>query len=224
MNTSSRGAAATAVITGMVGHGFYNQHSAPQMAAIDYVLPWLDAACSSLPLSDSSPTVGLADFGCSEGRNSIAVMKRFATALREHTSKPIQTIHSDLPTNDYTELFTNLRPGGRAVFESAETYSAVVGGSMFDQLLPPRSIHLATTFNAIGFLSRRPIDRLSHYILPNGPSARRGVGSVSEADRDAFAAQAQADLESFLLARAAELVTGGKLLVQVFGSGPKHRT
>lgn len=221
-NAASRGAGT--VITGMVGHGFYNQHSAPQMAAIDYVLPWLDDACSSLPLSGSSSTLGLADFGCSEGRNSMAVMQRLTAALRARTSRSIQTIHSDLPTNDYSELFRKLRPDGHAAFESAETYSAVVGGSMFDQLLPPRAIHLAMTFNAIGFLSRRPVDRLADYILPNGPSAQRGVGSVSKADRDAFAARAQADLVSFLTARAAELVPGGKLLVQVFGSGPVHRT
>ena len=32
------------VITGMLGHGFYNKHSAPQMAAVDYVLSWVDRA------------------------------------------------------------------------------------------------------------------------------------------------------------------------------------
>ena len=31
---------------------------------------------------------------------------------------------------------------------------------MYDQLCPPQSLHLATTFNAIGFLSRKPLDRL----------------------------------------------------------------
>jgi hypothetical protein len=28
------------VTTGMVGGGFYNRHSAPQMSAIDHVMPW----------------------------------------------------------------------------------------------------------------------------------------------------------------------------------------
>ena len=30
------------VITGMVAHGFYNRNSAPQWAAIEPVLPWLE--------------------------------------------------------------------------------------------------------------------------------------------------------------------------------------
>lgn len=88
---------------------------------------------------------------------------------------------------------------------------------MYDQLLPPRSLHVATTFNAIGFLSRRPVDRLADYILPNGPSARRGIGHVNDSDRHQFAMQALDDVNSLLKARATELVPGGKLLVQVFG-------
>jgi hypothetical protein len=103
-------------------------------------------------------------------------------------------------------------------------FSAVVGGSMFDQLLPSRSTHMAMTCNAIGFLSRRPLERLPGYILPNGPSARRGVGAVSAEDRAVFAAQALADLESFLEARAAELAPGGRLLIEVFGAGDSART
>ena len=218
------------VTTGMVGHGFYNRHSETQMAAIDYVLPWLDEACASLPLTKCPATINLADFGCSEGRNSIAVTQHSVATLRKRTSGPIQTLHSDLPTNDYAALFAMLRPDGHSVFEDPgeseepRVFSAVVGGSMFDQLLPPRSVHLATTFNSIGFLSRRPLDRLEGYILPNGPSARRGVGLVSDQDREIFARQARTDMESFLRARAAELVPGGKLLVQVFGAGEVLRT
>jgi gibberellin A4 carboxyl methyltransferase len=212
------------VTTGMVGHGFYNSNSAPQMAAIDYVLPWLEGACSTIVLTDSAPAIGFADFGCSEGKNSIAAMQPLVAAMRQRTSRPIQTIHSDLPTNDYSTLFTTLRPEGRSVFDDPQTYSAAVCGSMFDQILPPRSIHLACTFNAIGFLSQRPIERLESYILPNGPSALRGVGGVTDADREIFARQAVADVESFMRARAAELVPGGKLLIQVFGAGEALRT
>ena len=212
------------VTSGMIGHGFYNRNSAPQWSATLHVLPWLEDAIAAMSLAADPPTLGLADFGCSEGRNSIAVMDRLTTACRRRTSRPIQTIHSDLPTNDYGELFRALRPDGRSVFAGSEIYSAAVGGSMYDQLLPPRSLCLATTFNAIGFLGRRPVDTLPHYILPNGPSVRRGRGSVSDADRQAFSKQAHEDLTRFLRARAAELVPGGVLLVQVFGSGDILRT
>lgn len=212
-----------AVTTGMVGRGFYNRNSATQWAATEVVLPWLEEAITEIPMTGPPETIGLADFGCSEGRNSVEVMQRLVAALRARTSRPLLTIHSDLPTNDYTWLLRNLRPEGRSVFAD-DVFSTVVGGSMFNRLLPPRSMHMAMTFNAIGFLGRRPVERLPGYILPNGPSAQRGVGSVDEADRTVFAAQALADLESFMRARAAELVPGGKLLVEVFGSGDEART
>lgn len=211
------------VTTGMLGQGFYNQNSATQMAAIDHVLPWLDDALADLDLGQPSATLRLADYGCSEGRNSIAVMDRVIAALRQRTDQPVQTIHSDLRTNDFSELFGGLRPGGRSVF-GENAFSACVGGSMFDQLLPPGALQLATTFNAIGFLSARPVERLPGYILANGPRAGSRVGSVSAQDRATFARWAHDDVVTFASARAEELVPGGTLLVQVFGSGEEART
>jgi len=213
--------------TGMIGGGFYNANSATQWKAIEAVLPFVDEAANTLPATsftnDNGP-VCLADFGCSEGLNSIAVMQRALAGLLPRTDRPIQTIHADLPTNDFSKLFVNLRPAGRRAFDSARVYSAAVGGSMYDQLLPDRSVHLATTFNAIGFLSQRPIEALPGYIFPNGPSAERANDFVSAENRHAFAEQAKHDVADFLQARARELVPGGKLLVQVFGANEVART
>lgn len=211
------------VTTGMVGQGFYDRNSAPQWRAIEAVLPWLGAAAASLPLDDQAPALTVADFGCSEGRNSLEVMRHLVPHLRARSDRPVLTVHSDLPTNDFSGLLARLRPGeGPAI--GTGVYSSVVPGSMFDQLLPPQSTHVAMTFNAIAFLSRRPLDKLPGYILPNGPSAERRVGYVTDAERAAFAAQANADLEAFLRARAAELVPGGKLLIEVFGVSADGRT
>jgi hypothetical protein len=207
----------------MSGGGFYNANSAAQWTAIEAVLPLIDEAIATLPIDGSGP-IGLADYGCSEGRNSVAVMKHAMTALLERTGRPVQTIHSDLPTNDFSALFQSLRPEGASVFGSDRVFSAAVGGSMFDQLCPSGSLHLATTFNAIGFLSCRPVERLPGYILPNGPSLIRANGYVSEADGHAFAEQAKHDIGRYLLVRSKELVSGGKLLMEVFGSKGPART
>src|SRR5262245_61986979 len=139
--------------SGMKGEGFYDQHSSPQMAAIEAVLPWLeDAVVRSDWESTQSPIV-VADFGCSEGRNSIAAMRRVVKALRARRQRPIQTIYSDLYSNNFNQLFLNLA-AGEATQE--QVYAAAVGGSMFQQLLPPQTVSIATTFNALGWLDRRP--------------------------------------------------------------------
>jgi gibberellin A4 carboxyl methyltransferase len=205
------------VTRGMLGRGFYNRHSAPQWAAIDYVLPWLEDALLSMNLAVAPDTIALADFGCSEGKNSIAAMQRMLPVVRKRTTRPIATIHSDLATNDFSALFTNLRVDGGSAFPFDKVYSLAVAGSMYDQLLPPASLCVATTFNAIGYFSRRPLERLPGFIQPNGPSAIRNIGTVTAQERAVFAQQATDDLSAFLTARAAELVPGGKLLVEVFG-------
>jgi len=222
--TDVSGFSAHSTTSGMVGGGFYNANSAPQWKAIEAVLSLVDQAGETLPVDDGNGPLCLADFGCSEGLNSIAVMKRALGTVLPRTDRPVQTIHSDLPTNDFSKLFLNLDGSGQRPFGSGRVFSAAVGGSMFDQLLPDRSAHLATTFNAIGFLSRRPVDVLPGYIFPNGPSATRANGYVTEEDRQAFAEQAKRDVATFLQMRARELVPGGKLLVQVFGGNETART
>ncbi|MHA7777688.1 class I SAM-dependent methyltransferase [Roseibium sp. M-1] len=212
-----------ATTTGMTGGGFYNANSATQWNAIEKVLPLIDEAIATLPV-EGAGSISLADYGCSEGRNSIAVMQHALPALLDRTERPVRTIHSDLPTNDFSNLFRSLRPDGSSVFGSDRVFSSAIGGSMFDQLCPPESLHFATTFNAIGFLSCRPVDRLPGYILPNGPSAIRANGYVAEEDRNAFSELARHDIARFLRVRSRELVSGGKLLMQVFGSKGPART
>ncbi|GAA0773582.1 hypothetical protein E1180_08800 [Roseibium denhamense] len=202
---------------GMIGQGFYNAHSRPQLEASLAVLPFLDRAIEDLRGQARSDTVTLADFGCSEGRNSILIMHHAIQKLQGGHTGAVHTVHSDLPTNDFTELLRGLRPNGVSVFGEANVYSSIVGGSMYDQLLPPDSVDLAMTFNAIAFFSKRPCPDLPGYILPNGPSRIRKNGIVTAEERAKFAKQADLDLTDFLLARADELRGGGHVLVQVFG-------
>lgn len=212
-----------ATTTGMTGHGYYDANSRTQWNAIEAVLPMLDNAAARFPLQDEG-VITFVDYGCSEGRNSVAVMARALETALPRTALPLQTVHSDLPTNDFGTLFQNLRPHGQSVFGSDRVFSSAVGGSMYDQLRPDRSVHLATTFNAIGFLSRRPVAALPGYIQPNGPSAVRGNGRVTDEETAAFGEQARRDVEAFLKVRARELVPGGQLLVQVFGATAEART
>ena len=93
------------VTTGMKGEGFYDRHSSPQFAAIAAVLPWLDHAIGRMDLSRAATLIVVVDYACSEGRNSIAAMLEIVAALRQRTARPIQTVHSDLPTNNFNQLF-----------------------------------------------------------------------------------------------------------------------
>ncbi|MEM9489836.1 MAG: hypothetical protein AAGC55_11860, partial [Myxococcota bacterium] len=87
-----------ATTTGMTGHGYYDANSQTQWNAIEAVLPMLDNAAARFPLQDAG-VITFADYGCSEGRNSVAVMAKALQTALLRTALPVQTVHSDLPTN-----------------------------------------------------------------------------------------------------------------------------
>jgi hypothetical protein len=213
--------------TGMKGGGYYDAHSKEQRAAMAPFLPWLEEAVSHLPLSsDRQTSLGLLDIGSSEGGNAIYAMNRLIDRLRSVSDLPIRVFFSDLPTNDFNHLFANLFPEGSSALPGADIFPCAIGGTAFGRLVPPLSLHIATTFNTIGFLEKKPTAGLPHYILPMGPgplAPREGV-SVTESERAPFRLQAENDLRRFYTARADELISGGKLLVQVFGRDERFST
>jgi SAM dependent carboxyl methyltransferase len=213
--------------TGMKGGGYYDAHSQEQRAALDAFLPWLEEAIARLPISsDAQTSFGILDIGSSEGANAIYAMNRLIDRIRRVSDLPIWLFFDDLPTNDFNHLFANLFPSGKAALPGANIFTCAIGGTAFDRLVPPRSLHIATTFNAIGFLEKKPDAKLPHYILPMGPgplAPREGV-SVTESERAPFRIQAANDLHHFYTARAEELVSGGRLLVQVFGRDEDNST
>ncbi len=212
--------------TGMRGGGFYDAHSSGQRAAMDEFLPWIVDAMADLPLPTNGTPIALLDLGSSEGANAIHAVGAIIEALRERTSADIWTFFDDLPTNDFNQLFANLFPDATFSSRIAGIYPAAVGGSLFERVAPASSLDIATTFNAVGWMSALPRTRLPRFISPSPPAQRafrEGV-SVSPEERAAFTKQAHEDILSFYRARAAELKPGGKLLVQVFGRNDEHDT
>ncbi len=211
--------------TGMKGGGYYDANSKEQRSALNAFLPWLEAAITDLP-SPAGEAWHALDIGSSEGANAIFAMNRLVSALRRHTDLPVWALFDDLPTNDFNQLFSNLFPQGQSAFSELNLFPAAIGGSAFGRLVPSNSLHIATTFNAIGFFETRPEALLPNFILPMLPNplnSREGV-TVMENELKPFQEQAHQDLCRFYVARKAELVSGGKLLVQVFGRNETQST
>ncbi|UUO06164.1 class I SAM-dependent methyltransferase [Blastopirellula sp. J2-11] len=212
--------------TGMKGGGYYNANSAGQRAAMEPFLPWLEAAVKQIPPPrDEQTAIRFLDIGSSEGANAIYALSRAVVSLRTAQTAPVSVCFSDLPSNDYNQLFANLHGDGDGPLPS-DVFAFVTAGTAFGRLIPPCSVHVVTTFNAIGFLERLPEATLPHYVLPMppGPFAPRDGVAVTSAEQAPFAQQAAHDLTEFYHARAAEMIRGGKLLVQVFGRNDLHST
>src|SRR4051812_11595738 len=94
----------------MEGRGAYNRHSQVQASGLSPALPLLQGAAERVPLDGDEPIV-LADYGSSEGRNSMPPMKLAIRKLRDRVGaqRAISVVHTDLPGNDFSALFRTLR-------------------------------------------------------------------------------------------------------------------
>jgi hypothetical protein len=201
--------------TGMKGGGYYDQHSGAQLSSIEALRDWVDGAVASLPLPAPAQPVTVLDLGSSEGRNAVRLMAAIVAGLRRRTDQPlqIQTIYSDLASNDFNRLFANLEEARRAGLFAAGVYPGAVGASFYSPVLPPGTVHLATCFNAVHWLDRLPAVPLTDDVVYRRPHPPRPGLAVSPEATAAFTRQAEQDLVRFLECRARELVPGAKLLL-----------
>ena len=199
--------------TGMKGAGYYDQHSTAQLTSIQTLQDWIDDAVANMPLPAHGRPVTVLDLGSSEGRNAVRLMEPIVAGLRRRTDQPIRTIYSDLASNNFNQLFTNLEEARRAGVFGAGVYPGAVGASFYGPLLPPGTVHLATSFNAIQWLDRLPAVPLPDGIVYRRQHPPRPGLTVSPETTAAFTRQAEQDLVRFLECRARELVPGAKLLL-----------
>jgi cyclopropane-fatty-acyl-phospholipid synthase len=207
----------------MKGAGYYDQHSTAQLSSIQALQDWVDDAVANLPLPDPPQAVTVLDLGSSEGRNAVQVMRSIVRGLRRRTEQPVRTIYSDLASNNFNQLFANLEEARAAAHFPAGVYPAAVGGSFYGPLLPPGTVHLAISFNAIQWLDRLPSVPLPDGVAYRRPHPPRPGLAVSPEVTAAFRRQAEHDLARFLECRARELVPGGKLLLASPGDTDQAR-
>ncbi len=199
----------------MEGGGFYNRNSNLQAAGIELALPLFEAAAGAI--ATDGPAQGplvIADYGSSQGRNSMRPLALAIDTVRARigADRPIEVIHTDLPSNDFASLFTTLHgdpasylPNRPLVFPSA------IGRSYFEPILPPGRVNLGWNTWTLHWLSRNPAEVSDHALA---------VMSASESARQAARRQSAEDWASFLAARSTEMAPGARLVSLSMGATP----
>jgi SAM-dependent methyltransferase len=193
------------------------------MSAIEALQEWMEDAVANLPLPAPAWPVTVLDLGSAEGRNAIRLTEAVVAGLRWRTDQPIRTIYSDLASNDFNRLFVNLDEARRAGLGAVGVYPSAVAGSFYGPLLPPGTVHLATSFNSIHWLDRLPAVSVPVGVVYRRPHPPRAGLAVPAEVTAAFTRQAEQDLVRFLEHRARELVPGGKLLLACPGDSDQVR-
>jgi gibberellin A4 carboxyl methyltransferase len=160
------------------GEFSYEKMGVIQAYTIRKLEPLLGEAIKHLNLPEHGP-LHIADFGCSTGKNSItcinfivkSIAERYAKAAGETsghdtTCMPEMLVFFiDLPVNDFNHLIQLLaskaKNGGDSIgvdgadVEKVNNYfSAAVGGSFYNRLLPKESMHFAISTWALHWMSQ----------------------------------------------------------------------
>ena len=190
----------------MEGKGAYNKYAKLPAGGAFLALPLLEKAVRRVELDSSDQAVVIADYGSSQGKNSMVPMQIAIKGLRLRlgASCPISVFHVDQPSNDFNALFGVLDADPqRYVLNEPNIFPAAIGRSFYEHVLPCASVHLGWSSYAAVWLSRIPTVIPGHFI------AFRSTGAV----RAEFDRQAAKDWEVFLSMRARELRAGGRLVV-----------
>jgi len=199
--------------TTMEGSGFYNRNSDLQAAGIELALPLFEEAARTIPIDGGAhaPLV-IADYGSSQGRNSMRPIGLGIDTLRTRVEpdRPIEVIHTDLPSNDFATLFAavNEDPAGYMANRPG-VFPCAVGRSYFDSILPPGRVHLGWNSWTLHWLSRNPVEVSDHLMAALSPS---------QDARELARQQSREDWARFLAARATEMAVGAKLVSLAIGA------
>ncbi|KAJ0042135.1 hypothetical protein Pint_18684 [Pistacia integerrima] len=211
-----------AMVGGDGAHSYF-KNSTYQRLVVDAAKEMINEAIDNnldiknLGIFDSSKPFKMADLGCSTGPNTfIAVQNVIETVekkcLIEHqnpSALEFQVFFNDQYENDFNTLFKTLPP-------SRKYFAAGVPGPFQSRLFPKSTLHLVHSSYALHWLSKLPekiVDR-------NSPAWNKGsiycTGLLKEVT-EAYSAQYNQDMESFLNARAQELVAGGLMVIALSG-------
>jgi len=194
----------------MEGKGAYNKHAKLPADGAALAFPLLERAIREVELGSSDEPIVIADYGSSQGKNSLAPMQFAISGLRKRIrpNRAISVFHIDQPSNDFNSLFEVLDADpDRYGVDDRDVYPAAIGKSFYERVLPPGAVHLGWSSYAAVWLSRVPALIPGHFI------SIRSTGRV----RAEFECQAAQDWEAFLTLRARELRPGGRLVVVLPG-------
>ena len=190
----------------MEGQGAYNKHSQRPAAGGARAIPLLEQAARDIDPGPGDRPVLIADYGSSQGRNSLRPMRAAVAILRERLgpARSVCVAHTDLPGNDFSTLFHTLHTDPDSYMRGQpNVFPSAIGRSFYESVFPPGQVALGWSSYAAMWLSCIPAHIPGHYW------EQRAAGEA----REAFDAQAAKDWRTFLSLRARELRPTGKLIV-----------
>jgi len=194
----------------MESGGSYNLHARIPAGGGSLALPYLEQAVRRCSLPQGGDPIVIADYGSSQGKNSLAPMRTAIRCLRSRVGneRAVMVVHVDQHANDFNTLFDVLHNDSeRYSVDDPNVFPFAIGRSFYENVFPGEQVDLGWCSYAAVWLSRIPALIPGHFVY---------LGSTGDV-RAAFDRQAAEDWRLFLSLRARELRAGGRLVVVLPG-------
>lgn len=209
----------TTATVAMKGDGYYSQSTRGAKDVIDNAVAMLIKATACIAEPPLGLPLHIADFGAADGGTSKKAIFDMVAALRQRfADRQIEVTYTDLPSNDYSNLFKNILgltedQANNYLEQYQGVFVNAIGIGFHQQLLPNSSLDIGFSATAMHYISEKPCEITNHVHM---------VGA-SGATLAAYAERAAKDWEAILIARARELRPGGRLVLINFGKDEKGR-
>ncbi|KAG9449038.1 hypothetical protein H6P81_009003 [Aristolochia fimbriata] len=218
-------------MNGGLGPESYAQNSSYQESGLAPALAMIEEAIAAdmeymtahFPAFTSGEPFRIADLGCSVGSNTFVVVGGIIDTILSNLeqyyspgdSPEFQVFFNDTASNDFNTLVRSPR------WQVARYFAAAVPGTFHGRLFPTSSLHFVHSSYAIQWLSRVPAAVVDEKSQAWNKGKIMFLGARAEV-LEAFRGQFAMDMDSFLRARAEEVVPGG-LMALVFPFSGAHR-
>ena len=201
----------------MKGGGYYSRATIGAKHVIDGATPLILDSIEDMSPPDDGSVFTMSDMGCADAGTSMTMVGTVLKAVRRRVpSRPIQMIYTDLPRNDFSQVFRNVLglTDVASYYDEIDNLHVFASGTSFHRpILPPGTLHLGFSATASHYLSEKPAKIANHVHM---------VGATG-AERAAYTEQGRRDWEAMLLHRARELAPGGRLALFNFGIDEEGR-
>jgi hypothetical protein len=201
----------------MKGGGYYSLATTGAKDVIDGATQMVLDTVAAMNIADDGRTFTMADMGCADGGTSIGLIGKVLKEVRRRApTRPIQMVYTDLPRNDFGQLFRVVhgQTGIPSYIEEIPDLHVFASATSFHKaIFPPATLNLAFSATASHYISEKPGNISNHVHM---------VGAEG-AERRAYEEQGRKDWEVMLTRRAVELAPGGRLAFFNFGIDEQGR-
>jgi len=204
-------------VVAMKDGGYYSKSTGGAKDVIDRGKSLILDAVAAMEIADSATPFTFADMGCADGGTSMAMVGEVLAAVRARApSRPLQMVYTDLPTNDFRQIFCNVQglTGMDSYHGSIDNLFVYASGTSFhERLFADGTLNLGFSATASHYITETPAKIAAHVHM---------VGAAPD-ERTAYEDKGRHDWENLLTHRAHELVPGGRLVYFNFGIDEEGR-